>query len=333
MDLENNSMKNQHSDLLFGTSNKGKPIIIYKNYFFKCNKTTESKKYWVCNEKACGVYVHTNINGEFICIKGDHNHSSNPDEVTVKLLRDKMKERILAETTSITKICDEEIVKANISKGATALIPTVVEFRSNMSKARRKKTPIFSIKRGQDRILIFASDQQLKLLYESSTIFMDGTFDIAPAPFKQVYLIHAENFGQGLPVAFCLLPNKRGRTYLELFERLKEQAILLKTKFDPKRIITDFEPGLLPVIQQELTIFPFAIHYGCMFHFNQAVHRKITDLGLASDYLHNEAIRNQCRQIMALSFMPIEQVHSQFQRLETITSAALSDLLLYFKNQ
>ncbi|CAF4823198.1 unnamed protein product, partial [Rotaria magnacalcarata] len=53
-----------------------------------------------------------------------------------------MKERILAETTSITKICDEEIVKANISKGATALIPTVVDFRSNMSKARRKKTPV-----------------------------------------------------------------------------------------------------------------------------------------------------------------------------------------------
>ncbi|CAF4313239.1 unnamed protein product, partial [Rotaria magnacalcarata] len=175
-------------------------------YQIYSGQTTESKKYWVCNEKACGVYVHTNINGEFICIKGDHNHSSNPDEVTVKLLRDKMKERILAETTSITKICDEEIVKANISKGATALIPTVVEFRSNMSKARRKKTPVIPstfmfeipdlyqstlteklfllidifLKRGQDRILIFANDQQLKLLYESSTIFMDGTFDIAP---------------------------------------------------------------------------------------------------------------------------------------------------------
>ncbi|CAF1629193.1 unnamed protein product [Rotaria magnacalcarata] len=143
MDLENNSMKNQHSDLLFGTSNKGKPIIIYESYFFKCNKTTESKKYWVCNEKACGVYVHTNINGEFICIKGDHNHSSNPDEVTVKLLRDKMKERILVETTSITKIYDEEIVKANISKGATALIPTVVEFTHNLRFSSRlsKKHP------------------------------------------------------------------------------------------------------------------------------------------------------------------------------------------------
>ena len=63
-----------------------------------------------------------------LCIKGYHNHSSNPDEVTVKLLRDKMKERILAETTSITKIYDEEVVKANISKGAAALMPTVVEY-------------------------------------------------------------------------------------------------------------------------------------------------------------------------------------------------------------
>ena len=126
--LENDSMKHQHPQLLFGTSNKGKPVIIYNNYFFTCNKTTGSKKYWVCNEKACGVYIHTTINNEFICVKGYHNHISNPDEVTVKLLRDKMKERILAETTSITKIYDEEIVKANISKGAAALIPTVVEY-------------------------------------------------------------------------------------------------------------------------------------------------------------------------------------------------------------
>ena len=51
--LENDSMKHQHPQLLFGTSNKGKPIIIYNNYFFTCNKTTGSKKYWVCSERAC----------------------------------------------------------------------------------------------------------------------------------------------------------------------------------------------------------------------------------------------------------------------------------------
>jgi len=70
-----------------------------------------------------------------------------------------------------------------------------------------------------------------------------------------------------------------------------------------------------------------------MFHFNQAVHRRIRDLGLTSDYLHNETIRDQCRQLMALSLMPIDEVQSQFKRLETIMSTSLGDLLLYFKNQ
>ena len=86
-----------------------------------------------------------------------------------------------------------------------------------MSKARRKNTPVIPtsmmfeipdfyqrtssslrflcadvfLKRGKDRILLFASDQQLELLFESHTIFMDGTFDITPCPFQQVYIIHA----------------------------------------------------------------------------------------------------------------------------------------------
>ncbi|CAF4990064.1 unnamed protein product, partial [Rotaria socialis] len=186
--------------------------------------------------------------------------------------------RILTETTPITKIYDEEIVKAKLSKAAAVILPTVIEYRSNMSKARRKITPvipssvIFDIPesyqqtlsnerfllvdlfmtRGKDRILVFSSDQQLELLFESETIFMDGTFDTTPPNFKQVYLIHAQKFGQGLPVAFCLLPNKRGKTYTELIEQLKEKANTMGKQFKPKRIITDYEPTLLPVVGQEV---------------------------------------------------------------------------------
>ncbi|CAM4845439.1 unnamed protein product, partial [Rotaria magnacalcarata] len=138
---------------------------------------------------------------ELICINGNHNHSANPDQLETKLLRDKMKERILSEKTSITKIYDEEIAKANLSKGAAAILPTVIEYRSNMSKARRKNTPVIPsgvvfdipefyeqtlscqrflfidlfMKRGQDRILVFSSDQQLQLLFGSEVIFMNST--------------------------------------------------------------------------------------------------------------------------------------------------------------
>jgi hypothetical protein len=93
-----------------------------------------------------------------------------------------------------------------------------------MSKARRKNTPVIPLsfmfeipemyhntlssnrfllidvflKRGKDRMLAFSSEEQLQLLFESDTIFMDGTFDITPAPFKQVYIIHVHKFGQGI---------------------------------------------------------------------------------------------------------------------------------------
>ena len=92
-----------------------------------------------------------------------------------------------------------------------------------MSKARRKNTPVIPsssvfeipdvhkqtlsskrflfvdvfLKRGKNRMLAYSSDQQLELSFESDTIFMDGTFDVSPCQFKQVYLIHIHKFGQG----------------------------------------------------------------------------------------------------------------------------------------
>ncbi|CAM4849636.1 unnamed protein product, partial [Rotaria magnacalcarata] len=164
-------------------------------------------------------------------------------------------------------------------RAAAAILPTIVEYRSNMSKARRKITPVIpatvifdipesyqqtlSAKRfllidlfmtlGKDRILVFSSEQQLELLFESKTIFMDGTFDTTAPNFKQLYLIHAHKFSQG-----CF-------------------------------VFTRF-------------LWLFILN---MFHFNEAIHRKITDLGLSNDYLHNGSIRDQCCQLMALSLMPL----------------------------
>jgi hypothetical protein len=63
-----------------------------------------------------------------------------------------------------------------------------------------------------------------------------------------------------LPVAFCLLPNKRARTYTELFERLKDEASIAGKQFNPQRIITDYEPGLMPVVEQEVSVSTLIIH-------------------------------------------------------------------------
>lgn len=61
------------------------------------------------------------------------------------------------------------------------------------------------------------------------------------------------SFVPGLPVLFGLLPNRRAKTYTDLFERLKEEVIARNTQFNPKRIVSDFEAGLLPVVEQEVS--------------------------------------------------------------------------------
>ena len=63
-----------------------------------------------------------------MCVTGRHHRPADPDQLTSKLLRDKIMERILAETVSITKIYDKVMGTANLFKGATAILSTLVEY-------------------------------------------------------------------------------------------------------------------------------------------------------------------------------------------------------------
>lgn len=116
----------------FLRSNKSKPLLVLNQHLFKCNKTTPSKRYWICNDGGCSVSIHTKLNNELISIYGDHNHAVCPDELERKMLREKMKTRILAETTSITKIYDEEISKSKLTIAGAAQFPTVIEYRTDL---------------------------------------------------------------------------------------------------------------------------------------------------------------------------------------------------------
>jgi hypothetical protein len=65
----------------------------------------------------------------------------------------------------------------------------------------------------------------------------------------------------------------------------------------------------------------------------QCINRKIVSLGLSTDYALKPGIREQCKQLMALSLMPIDEVEQQFKRMREISSPALEDLFIYFERQ
>ena len=48
------------------------------------------------------------------------------------------------------------------------------------------------------RLMIFASDQQLNVLYNSSVLFADGTFKVTPTLFEQLYVLHGMQDGEGM---------------------------------------------------------------------------------------------------------------------------------------
>ncbi|CAF4286796.1 unnamed protein product, partial [Rotaria sordida] len=158
-----------------------------------------------------------------------------------------------------------------------------------MSKARRKNMPVipkycvfeistayqqtlsnkrfllmdYYLKRAKERVVIFSSDQQLNLLFSSDVIFIDGTFSTAPENFDQVFLIHIQQFNQGLLVVFGLLPNRRTTTYMDLFKRLKEEAIAINKVFEPKQVVSDFESALVSAVRATICLsFVFVLKIG-----------------------------------------------------------------------
>lgn len=46
----------------------------------------------------------------------------------------------------------------------------------------------------RERLLIYASDLQLDILFKSPIVYMDGTFSKTPPHFSQVYIIHGINY-------------------------------------------------------------------------------------------------------------------------------------------
>jgi len=67
--------------------------------------------------------------------------------------------------------------------------------------------------------------------------FCDGTFSSASSLFYQVYTIHAVQYSNILPSVYILLPNKKEKTYLHMFQALKS----ITTGLSPKTIMVDFK--------------------------------------------------------------------------------------------
>ena len=72
-----------------------------------------------------------------------------------------------------------------------------------------------------------------------------------------------------MPIFYILLQSKTEWTY---WDALHEVLLSTDLKLDPANIHYDFEKGLINAIKDQ---FPNAKVVGCLFHFKQALYRKM----------------------------------------------------------
>ena len=72
----------------------------------------------------CSAKIHTNLINQFVRTAGDHGHPAENENIDVRQLREKVKQRAICETTPIPRIYDEECSKAMLSPAAIAILPS-----------------------------------------------------------------------------------------------------------------------------------------------------------------------------------------------------------------
>jgi len=168
-----------------------------------------------------------------------------------------------------------------------------------------------------NKMLVFASDEDLRLLAESKIIHVDGTFKVCPKQYSQLFTIHGVVESLVVPLVYALLPDKCRSTYFNLLTLIRTSIGNLGLALNPEVIVSDFEFGELEALRQH---FPNARLVGCYFHFCQAVWRKVQELGLAVRYKTEITdFQLHVKSHMALAFLPTCEVKNFFDNLRAST--------------
>lgn len=179
------------------------------------------------------------------------------------------------------------------------------------------------------RILLFCSDLQIQKMARSEYLYMDGTFKSCPGQFTQIYIIHGGYKGENFPLAFALTSKRNAETYKKIFRTLKLKALEADAAgLNPSKIITDYEAAIEVAIESE---FPYALHFGCFFHYTQALMRYIREHGMWNDFKTRPAFRENFLLKCALAILPANKILVAAQSIDDVVDCP-DDFKNYFNS-
>lgn len=304
----------------FVETNRGGKKMHFDGYVYTKirDSSTSELRFWRCEQHRRGCEARATSEGSSAVVRKEHDHPPNPAGTATQEAIANMRKRARDESTPITSIYDDQLVEISLedhADDALSQLPSFESLRSTLYRSRHEAIPSLPTTRrdvtfpdrytktlsgedflyvndgDDDKIVIFTTDENIKLMSEAQAFYMDGTFSTCPALFaqvckkffflrsqlltifSQVFTVHIILYGHTFPMAYCLLPGKQRQTYNRTFIHQKDAALVLGYTLDPFVTVSDFE---IAMIQAASINFPNSSHQGCYYHFMQAIWRKVS---------------------------------------------------------
>ncbi|KAL9955296.1 hypothetical protein ACROYT_G036599 [Oculina patagonica] len=155
----------------------------------------------------------------------------------------------------------------------------------------------------------------------------DGVYKIGSNAHNQLMTVNAfvrkDDHAKQVPLLFVLMSGRNKGDYREVLKKILE---IVPSAPAVKQITLDFEQATWAALRE---VFPDAKLHGCVFHWTQALWRKVQDLGLQSAYHHDRGTHAFIRKMMALPFLPEKEIQPMFQSLQRSASAPLLEFTEY----
>lgn len=129
-------------------------------------------------------------------------------------------------------------------------------------------------------------------------------------------------------MVYSICKRKDKQTYCEILQVIKDESRKVGLEFNPSKFLIDFESSMMLSVRE---ILPNSETKGCLFHFNQALYRKIVELKLRDEYINNDSnIGNHLRLIMSLPFVPEHDFMDVFFNILDDCPIDLKTFIKYF---
>lgn len=365
------SRESEPSRVSFVSSNRGAMQLCVDGFLFTKNKSRNAKTYWECLRRKhkkdsswsmCPAKATTcstsdeNATQVLICAS-EHNHAPIAEQYAVKTARAEMKYAAINTRNKPCQIIQaQQAGSGSVSISVAPAMPTKSALRKMIGRARCVGLPkeprslneieipeelrssiagkMFfqkSIDVGDDKILIFTTEDELRDLERCEYWMADGTFKTAPSLFMQLFTIHGcvgGVNGQVVPLVYVLMTRRTIECYAQVLENLVEIAEGFDIELNPKVVLTDFERAEMNAFK---IIFKNVESKACIFHLGQSIYRRIASYGLARRYSNDTDFAVLLRQLFALAYLPEDEIEAAFFQIQPQYPDEAKELLDWFQ--